>query len=104
MNNTCKYLYRNVIRSCNKTFNKDVEAKINVLNGIKNIIRQNLKTTEEKDIKQQLIEANDFIKYHIIQAVYNNSTGNYKVQLNEEQVKKGSITLGTKNEKKIPFK
>ncbi|EUD64818.1 hypothetical protein C922_04765 [Plasmodium inui San Antonio 1] len=98
MSNSCKFLYRQVIRSCNKTFNADVEAKVSVLTGVKNMIREQLITKEEKDIKQQLIEANDFIKNNIIQAVYNKNTGNYKVELKEEQVKKGSITLGTKFE------
>ncbi|KAI4840643.1 hypothetical protein MKS88_000876 [Plasmodium brasilianum] len=103
MYDTCKSLYRCVIKSCNKTFNVDKEAKLTVLNGVKNMIREQVKIKEEKDIKQQLIEANDFIKYHIIQAVYNNSTGNYKVELKKEQVEKGPITLGTKFEKKLPF-
>ncbi|SOV11196.1 conserved Plasmodium protein, unknown function [Plasmodium sp. gorilla clade G2] len=102
MNNTCKYLYRSIIQSCNKTFNSDIEAKLHVLNGIKNIIREQLKHKDENEIKQHLIDANTFIKENIIQAVYNNSTGNYKVQIKEEQVKKGTITLGTKIEKDFP--
>ncbi|SBT31066.1 conserved Plasmodium protein, unknown function [Plasmodium ovale wallikeri] len=103
MNNSCRWLYRQVIKSCDRTFNADFEAKMYVLNGVKAMIREQIKTKEEKEIKKQLIEANDFIKNHIIQAVYNKSTGNYKVELKEEQVKRGSITLGTKIEKKFPF-
>ncbi|CDU84889.1 hypothetical protein YYC_03255 [Plasmodium yoelii 17X] len=101
--NSCKYLFKQVIKSCNATFNSDIEAKRNVLNDVKNMIREQIKIKEEKDIKQQLIEANDFIKNHIIQAVYNNNTGNYKVELKKEQVQRGSITLGTKIENKFPF-
>ncbi|VWU51320.1 conserved protein, unknown function [Hepatocystis sp. ex Piliocolobus tephrosceles] len=103
MNSSCKCLYRNLIKTCNEIFNADVEAKCNVLTGVKNIIREETKTKNDNYIKQQLIEANDFIRKNIIQAVYNDSTGNYKVHLTKDHVKSGSITLGTKFEKKLPF-
>lgn len=58
---------------------------------MRDVIRYNTLNLSEEDLRKELNMAIDFVRYHIVQAKYNETTGGYKAVVTDDHIKKGDV-------------
>ncbi|KAL8436141.1 hypothetical protein ACSSS7_001955 [Eimeria intestinalis] len=84
-------LYRQFLRACEKTFRGDLEAQSTIYRQMRDVLRYNTLKLSEEDLKKELNMAIDFVRYHIVQAEFNQKTGAYKAVVTDDHIKKGDV-------------